>query len=536
MAASLLAPIPFGKYDLLKRIGAGGMGEVWLARRPVPGLPDEICVLKKMLAHLADDRGYVGRFVDEGKVVVRLDHPALARVHEMGEVSGQLFMAMEYVDGQTLSKLQSRLRERKGRFPLHLALWIGARACEGLSHAHTRTDDQGRSLGIVHRDVSPANLMVTYRGELKVIDFGAALSTMKEEMTSPRIVIGNLAYMSPEHARKQKVDPRADLFSLGVVLWELLSSELMSVEGDPIERWKRAASPRFKPPSHYLSDVPPDLDAIVMRAVSADPGGRFPTAAAMREALLEGLELLEAPDDDECGTQLHELMRDCFRGEWQQEREVLAEASSGQETAMATLPDELTDPLRKPRNDRAAGREAALRSDAVPIGKLESRTESAPIPAIPTQRKRGAAARPEPRRPALDDLGDDATDAVQLPAGFVPRTEPERGALPPGLTRPREPGNGPAVPWTDSNPVGTSDPNLVGGETDPSMPPIDPERGARRAAPASRTSKRSDATPQSVPAAGRKGVPPPLPPWMWLAGGIGLGCLTLLALVRWLSG
>src|SRR6185312_5557110 len=238
--AQLVAPQPFGKYELLRRIGAGGMGEVFLARKH-GAAPGDVIVIKKILPHLSEDQGFVGRFVDEAKVVVLLNHPNICRVFDMGEVEGQFFMAMEYVEGKTLAKAESRLREMNYSFPVELALWVCAQTCDGLAQAHRQSDLDGKPLQVVHRDVSPSNIMVTYEGAVKIIDFGAALSTLKEEMTAPRVVIGNLSYMAPEHARKQHVDPRADVFSMGVVLWELLTWQLIPADGDPIERWKRAA-------------------------------------------------------------------------------------------------------------------------------------------------------------------------------------------------------------------------------------------------------------------------------------------------------
>lgn len=318
-------PHRFGRYELLRRIGAGGMGEVFLAKEHLPGGARAV-VVKKILPHLSEDQNFVGRFADEGKVVVHLRDQNIAQVYEMGEVDGQLFMAMEYVEGKTLAKVESRLRERGYSFPIELALWVAAETCAGLAYAHTRADPAGVPLQVVHRDVSPSNVMVTYDGAVKIIDFGAALSTLKEEMTAPRVVIGNLSYMAPEHAKKQKVDHRADLFSVGVILWELLAWQVVPSDGDPVERWKRAARPNFQKPSHFRPGLPKELDALVMRALSPDARDRFPDALAMREALLTVMAQV-APGAE--ASQLGALMGSLFEAESQAERQIVDAALGG---------------------------------------------------------------------------------------------------------------------------------------------------------------------------------------------------------------
>ncbi|NPD27915.1 serine/threonine-protein kinase [Corallococcus exiguus] len=279
---ALTGPVRFGPYTLVRRIGAGGMGEVFLAREEGVG---RAVVVKKVLPGLVDSRQFVGRFRDEARVVVRLAHPNIARVYAMGEVDGQLYLAMEYVLGKTLSRLAYRLRQRQRMMPLGPLLQMGIRLCEGLAYAHDATDEEGHPLHLVHRDLSPANVCVSYAGEVKIIDFGAAQSTLKEQQTAPRVVIGNLTYMAPEQARKRTVDRRADLYAVGVVLWELFSWKPLSQRGDPLERWRRAAYPQWEPAGRYRPDLPRAVDAFLARALASEPNDRFPTATAMAEAL-----------------------------------------------------------------------------------------------------------------------------------------------------------------------------------------------------------------------------------------------------------
>jgi len=416
-------PTPFGKYELLRRIGAGGMGEIFLARRH-GAPPGDVVVVKKILPHLSEDKGFVGRFVDEGKVVVRLNHPNIAQVFEMGEFDSQYFMAMEYVEGKTLAKVESRLRELNYSFPVDLALWVVAQLCEGLEYAHHRADADGKPLQVVHRDVSPSNAMLTYEGQLKIIDFGAALSTLKEEMTAPRVVIGNLSYMAPEHARKQHVDARADVFSAGVVLWELLTWQLISADGDPIERWRRAARPSFQKPSAFRADLPPVLDDITMRALAADARDRYPDAASFRDVLLALLREISPSCD---GRKLAAFMRSLFLAECEAERQIVAEAAGTSGLALAasgpvTAP--VTDPFlaSMERSDPGIRRH----SFATTLPGAPALTNPGELLSDPAVRAT-APGRPAIDVEALESLGAEPTatrPAPVLPQGTVDDPEP----------------------------------------------------------------------------------------------------------------
>jgi serine/threonine-protein kinase len=295
------------------------MGEVYLAREESPR---RACVVKKVLPRLMENKQFIGRFRDEARVVVHLRHPNIARVYAMGEVEGQLFLAMEYVQGKTLSRLAYRMRQRGQPMPLGIILHIGQRLCEGLAYAHDAKDGSGQPLQLVHRDLSPANVCLSYDGEVKVIDFGASQSTLKEQQTAPRVVIGNLTYMSPEQARKKFVDRRADVYSAGVLLWELITWNQLPQKGEPLERWRRAAYPKWEPPSKVRPSVPPAVDAMVMRALSIEPTQRFQDAEALG-AEIARLKAKLAPKIGDA--EVARLMRTMFAEEKAQEDAVLAE-------------------------------------------------------------------------------------------------------------------------------------------------------------------------------------------------------------------
>ena len=312
-------PFRFGPYTLARRIGAGGMGEVYLAREEALR---RACVVKKVLPRLMENKQFLGRFRDEARVVVHLQHPQIARVYAMGEVEGQLYLAMEYVQGKTLSRLAYRMRQKGLVMPVGVALHIGERLCQGLAYAHEAKDGTGQRLMLVHRDLSPANVCLSYDGELKIIDFGASQSTLKEQQTAPRVVIGNLTYMSPEQARKKFVDRRADVYAAGVVLWELLAWVALPQKGDPLERWRRAAYPKWEPPSKFRTGLPPQVDTLLMRALSLEPQDRYPDAGVLGTELAR-LKSKVAPGVSDAD--VAKLMREVFSEEKAAEDEVLAE-------------------------------------------------------------------------------------------------------------------------------------------------------------------------------------------------------------------
>jgi len=349
-------PVRFGPYTLMRRIGAGGMGEVYLARENAVG---RACVVKKVLPRLAENPHFVGRFRDEAKVVLRLAHPNIARVYAMGEAERQLYLSMEYVEGKTLSRFCHRLRQKGRVMPLGLSLLIAERMCRGLAYAHAAKDLAGQPLQLVHRDLSPANVCISYSGEVKIIDFGAAQSTLKLQQTAPRVVIGNLTYMSPEQARKRFVDGRADVYAVGVMLWELLSWEALPQKGDPVERWKKAATPHWDAPSLRRAGLSPAVDALVARAVHTSPEERFPDAASLGEALVALQQKLAPNVTDE---DLGRLLSDVFAGEKKVEDEMLAEllrppAPDGLPTEIIRLPPAFAPPTALAFEHRALAHE-----------------------------------------------------------------------------------------------------------------------------------------------------------------------------------
>ena len=288
-------PREFGKYVLLRPLARGGMGEIFLAAGGASGF-EKLCVIKKVLQEKGD-RSRTARFLDEAKVVVRLQHANLVTVFDAGEVSGpELYIAMEFVEGKNLREVWNRCALRKMRFPLDVALYLVREICRGLAYAH----DYGQ-LGLVHRDVSPPNVLLSYFGEIKLTDFGLARSRLKVEKTAPGVVYGRYAYLAPEQARGEDADARTDLYALGIVLWELLcGTQLFPVtELDPVSAIAVVRSPKVVPPSKRSPVVSAALDAVVMKALAPRREERYGSADEMRRAVSEELGRIAPATDAE---------------------------------------------------------------------------------------------------------------------------------------------------------------------------------------------------------------------------------------------
>jgi serine/threonine protein kinase len=286
VAALLPEPIQFGKYTLFERIGRGGMADVYKGRISGPAGFERVFVVKRILPHLSDDATFVRMFVEEAKMSARLNHPNIVQIFELGAVGGEYFISMEYVRGRDLAETMRAMWKTIGPPRPELVAYIGREACRALAYAHSLTDENGRSLGMIHRDVSPSNIMLSYEGAVKLLDFGIAKALGEApDTTKNGTMKGKYAYMAPEQTEGDNVDHRIDIFSCGIVLHEVLTGRrLFKGTNDvlTIERVRRCDVP---PPSAQNPMVSPELDAVVLRALAKDPNRRFATAADMADAL-----------------------------------------------------------------------------------------------------------------------------------------------------------------------------------------------------------------------------------------------------------
>lgn len=292
-------PKMLGRYELVQVLGQGGMGEVFLARISGAAGFEKPCIVKTILPGLLKDPQFLDRFHHEAKVLVHLVHSNIAQVYDMGEESSTYFMALEYVAGVDLSHVVDRARATGTHLPVPFALYVGQKIAEGLGYAHRKASPDGIPLGIVHRDVSPHNVMMSYEGEVKVIDFGLAKSSARSKHTLPSTVMGKLGYMSPEQVRGETVDRATDIYALGVVIWELLAGRPYIPGGTMGEMMAAMMAPRPQPLTAVRPDVDPALDAVVARALAPQAKDRYARAEELARALGEQLSRLGQPIEAE---------------------------------------------------------------------------------------------------------------------------------------------------------------------------------------------------------------------------------------------
>jgi serine/threonine protein kinase/Tfp pilus assembly protein PilF len=299
----------FGDYLLIDRIAQGGMAELFLAkRRGVEGF-EKTLAIKRILPELSWNREFVSMFINEAKIAARLSHPNIVQIFDFGKIDSYYFIAMEYVHGENLRALLQRSAQKQVALSADLAAFIAARACAGLDHAHRKTDETGRPLRIVHRDVSPQNVLVSYDGDVKVVDFGIAKAVAENPEATRGVLKGKLAYLSPEQVRGVSLDARSDIFAIGLVLYELLTGKKLFAQPDPAEVLDSIVHINPDEVARSLSHVDRSLRDVLRRALALDPENRFRSAGEMQIALED---YLRASGDPGGTMQLTNLMRLLF--------------------------------------------------------------------------------------------------------------------------------------------------------------------------------------------------------------------------------
>ena len=290
MSASIHpAPLMLGPYELIERIATGGMAEVYLSRRAGPHGFQKVVAVKRILPQLAQDSDFVAMFVDEARVCARLAHPNIVQVFDFGEHDGELYMAMEYVDGTTAARLVRAAAARGEEVPLEAALYIALSVLRGLDYAHSVRGEDGRALALVHRDVSPGNVLIDRSGAVKLTDFGIARAVEIERRTDAGQLKGKLGYMSPEQVVGKELDARSDLFTAGIVLAELVMLRPLFSGPNEIDVLMRIRDADLAVIDRAGARVPDDVKAILFRAMARDRALRYPTAGAFAEAIEEVL-------------------------------------------------------------------------------------------------------------------------------------------------------------------------------------------------------------------------------------------------------
>jgi serine/threonine protein kinase len=278
-------PIIFGKYCLLERISVGGMAEVFRARPfNAPGFKRFLAV-KRILPNLAEDEQFISMFVDEAKISVQLNHKRVCQIYELGRLQDSFYIVMEFIAGKNLLQIQNHLRAQKKMMSVTQAAFIALGICEGLDYAHRKVSDDGQPLNIIHRDISPQNILVSYDGEVKVIDFGIARAATKNKQTQVGVLKGKFGYMSPEQAQGGDIDHRSDIFAVGALLWEMLTSRRLFHGKTDFQTLDLVRTGEIEPASARNSRVPPEIDRILARALERDVSHRYQWASEFADDL-----------------------------------------------------------------------------------------------------------------------------------------------------------------------------------------------------------------------------------------------------------
>jgi len=285
------SPRQIGKYELVSRLSSGGMGEIYLARQyGIEGF-SKLVAVKTLQPHLADDQEFITMFLDEARLAARLIHGNIAEIYDLVFNDGDYYIVMEYVQGEDLETILNTCTEKNQEFPNQLAVRIIEQICEGLQYAHTKTDVDGNPLKVVHRDISPPNIMVTYNGTVKIIDFGIAKAITNRQTTRTNVIKGKHSYMSPEQCSGQEIDSRSDIFSLGIVFWELVTGRRLYNYSTEIQTQREIAQGVVTHPSSVDKKISDSLEEIVLKALRKSPQLRYQTAYELQSELEAYLEL-----------------------------------------------------------------------------------------------------------------------------------------------------------------------------------------------------------------------------------------------------
>jgi serine/threonine-protein kinase len=472
-------PQRVGRYEILGRLASGGMAEVLLGRLQGPHGFERPVVIKRILPHLAVESGVVEMFLDEARLIANLRHPNLIHVLELGREGDDLFIAMEFLEGESVAGLSRRLAAHDELLDFDLAAHIIAEACAGLHAAHEATSTDGRHLEIVHRDISPENLFITYGGAVHVIDFGIATTKDRISRTEAGRVRGKFGYLSPEQLRSKPLDRRVDIFAIGVTLLELAAGRrvyrrpshaetMMAILEDP--------TPRL---SEFRSGSPEELDAICARAMQKSPHDRFQTASSMRKDLLS---FVRKRTDADLTESLAALMRRLFADRVAEKAELLRRVGQG-------VPVESLPPA-----------EVDLEVDPYAATMLDPRelatTKLAQAVSVTGKAPRGAG---RLLWPVLGVAGAIATGFVAVHLWSAPVVAPVDGSSTPVPLAATESAPEPALPSPSATQRTSADVALPG------------DAGPRPGAAVGRAA----ATKPARPASGRPGATPAPPPTVW---------------------
>ncbi|HTO99370.1 MAG TPA: protein kinase [Myxococcales bacterium] len=473
----------FGKYFLMKKLAAGGMGEVFLARQQGPAGFQKVLVVKKILGHLTESKEFVEAFLGEARLAAQMNHRNIVQVFELGEHEGAYFIAMEYVQGKSLRDLIDATSRRKERVPAELCRSLAEQICDGASYAHNLTDLAGRSLNLVHRDLNPQNVLISYGGDVKIIDFGIAKSELSTVKTEAGMIKGKFVYMSPEQSLAKKLDKRSDIFAIGISLYEMLTGVNPFHKNNIVLTLEAVQRYEPPPPSEYDPGYAP-FDPILSRALAKDRDRRYSDAAEMQDDLRRVV--LPRPPE-----RLGPFVSRLFRAQLEEEQQLLVDSDkrmvgSARRTPPRATPSKPSGASTVPDAPAAEDGGGTL---LLPNAKA-AKAAAAQKPATPP--RPAATPRPPPPRAAAqaDEAGDtliDAGDGGSPPRAKAPPQDDAPGGtlmLNPGAAPPPPPSRKPAARARDAVPENTEEvttPEAPGG-TQVLVPGRQPEaRPAKKA-------------------------------------------------------
>lgn len=304
--------LPFGKYLLLERINVGGMAEVYKAKAfGVEGF-ERILAVKRILPNMADDEEFINMFIDEARIAVQLGHSNIVTIYELGKFENQYYIAMEYVAGKDLRQILDRFRKNETTMPIEMSAYITSCICNGLDFAHHKRDASGRPLHVIHRDVSPQNILIGYEGAVKITDFGIAKAEDRASKTQAGVLKGKFAYMSPEQVRGLEIDLRSDIFAVGILLYEMLTGKRLFIGESDFATLEKVRNAEVTPPQEHNPKIPDALQAIVLKALAKERDERYQTAAELRDDLQQ---FIIQDSSVFTGNKLSEILKQEYRSE-----------------------------------------------------------------------------------------------------------------------------------------------------------------------------------------------------------------------------
>ncbi|MFO0595631.1 MAG: serine/threonine-protein kinase [Myxococcaceae bacterium] len=403
-----------GHYTLLAKLATGGMAEIWLARQSGLRGFERIVVVKRIIESLSADESFVEMFLDEARIIVQLTHPNIVQVFDLGEHAGAYYIAMEYLAGENLATVARAAAKAGQQLEPESAVKLVVSALEGLAHAHTRTGVDGKPLNVVHRDISPQNIVLTWEGQVKLVDFGIARAANRATQTQGQQLKGKFAYMAPEQAEGHELDGRADVFAMGIVLWELVTHKRLYTQDDSIQILKTLIGPApVMSAIERNPKVPPELSEILDRALEKNPAQRYPDAASFKTDLENWLRTRGGGPST---AQLAEMMHTLFAARIKERKELIENAASGQAS-----PTNVTEGLKPTTNRTMPGQTGLVERNGRLVAALGAMVVLLAFVGVLTWK---AFTAPTVNEPPVVPTEVEFNDNAPVPSSIVVETEP----------------------------------------------------------------------------------------------------------------